>query len=328
MSNFLLLVSQRKEDLEFAQSVAATAGLSSVKVANAKDAAVVMANESPAIVFVDTTNPVFFQEFEAAVHAKLGLFSEQVNPNRIHFISREALGAVAQLIQSPLFGHFVQRTDLSPGPSGEVYGRLVQATLNDRAFSLSRLVKEGVKIQTIKIQESTQKVNAVEAVKKFLMAAKFPTRAATLIANAVDELLMNSIFDAPVDEMGKHIYSSTPRTTVLKLDGRNQVEMNLAFDGSYVAIMACDLFGSLNKQKLLTHISKMYTNDEYKLKASVAGAGIGLANVFRSGASFLFSCAAGDRTEVTVFFKRTDNFRELKDQFQFISTQFYSESTS
>jgi hypothetical protein len=99
--------------------------------------------------------------------------------------------------------------------------------------------------------------------------------------------------------------------------------MNVGFDGVYVAISAVDHFGSLDKAKLLKHISRLYSDEEYKIKTAVAGAGIGLATVFRSGGSFYFVSENRVRTEVTVFFKKTDNFREFKDQFRFISTQFY-----
>ena len=73
----------------------------------------------------------------------------------------------------------------------------------------------------------------------------------------------------------------------------------------------------------LLRFDKVYTDEEYKVRSSVAGAGIGLATVFRSGGSFFFVSEAGVKTEVTVFFRRTDNFRKFKDQFRFISTQFY-----
>ena len=51
--------------------------------------------------------------------------------------------------------------------------------------------------------------------------------------------------------------------------------------------------------------------------------GIGLATVFRSGGSFFFVSESRNRTEVTVFFRKLDSFRDFKDQFKFISTQFY-----
>jgi hypothetical protein len=83
------------------------------------------------------------------------------------------------------------------------------------------------------------------------------------------------------------------------------------------------LLRQLLEAKLLSHISKIYTEEEYKVRSSNAGAGIGLATVFRSGGSFLFVSENQVRTEVTVFFRRMDSFREFKDQFRFISTQFY-----
>ena len=145
---------------------------------------------------------------------------------------------------------------------------------------------------------------------------------ASVVANAVDELLMNAMFDACTDERGRQLYASTPRNTVLPLDGRRAVELNVGFDGPYVGIAAMDQFGSLDKEKLVEHLSKGYRNEAYKVKSSVAGAGIGLATVFRSGGSFLFACDAGQRTEVTVFFQKTDTYKEFRDQFRFICTKF------
>jgi hypothetical protein len=70
-------------------------------------------------------------------------------------------------------------------------------------------------------------------------------------------------------------------------------------------------------------MSKIYAQEEYKVKTSMAGAGVGLSTVFNAGASFFFVSESRNKTEATVFFKKTDNFREFKDQFQFVSTQFY-----
>jgi hypothetical protein len=146
---------------------------------------------------------------------------------------------------------------------------------------------------------------------------------ATIMANAVDELLMNAMFDAPVDELGRQILASTSRASVFELKDKSEVELQIGFDGTYVGLTAVDHFGSLDKNKLLSYISKIYTSDEYKVRTAVAGAGIGLASVFRSGGSFFFASESRARTEVTVFFRRAESFREFKDQFKFISTQFY-----
>lgn len=326
MSRSLLVISQRTEDQAFGAAVAVAAGLSLKSAPDAASGARMIAEEEIRVIFADTSTQALYQALETAIQETVGLFSDRINANAIHFLSSEDLESVSYLIQSPLFGHFVLRTFTDPGSSeaaGAHYGRIVRATLLERAFGLSSLMKPDTKIQTVKLVSSTQKQDAVEAVKGYLLAAKFQSRMATVVANAVDELLMNAIFDAPVDELGKQRHAGLPRSTALKLEGRDAVEMQIGFDGDVVAITAIDNYGSLDKVKLLSHIAKIYKKEEYKVRTTVAGAGIGLATVFRSGGSFFFVSEAHGRTEVTVFFKRVDNFRKFKDQFRFISTQYY-----
>lgn len=323
MSKNLLLLSTDPLDQQFANTVAQQAGLMLKVVPDAKTAAAYVANDGAATIFVDGSDEGFFSAFEAAIQETVGLFSDKINANTIHFLSGRPIEQTAYLIKSPLFGHYVQKNYGNINASGVLYGRLVKATLMERAFGLQHLVKEGTKVQNIKLVRSNQKQDAVEAVRNFLISAKFSSRIATQIANAVDELLMNSIYDAPVDELGKQLYASIPRNTPIELSGQQSVELNVAYDGGYVGLTAVDHFGSLDKARMLSFISKIYTQEEYKVRTSVAGAGIGLATVFRMGGSFLFASESRTRTEVTVFFRRTDSFKDFKDQFRFISTQFY-----
>lgn len=282
----------------------------------------ILENDIP-VIFVDASDEKLYTAFESSVQEKVGLFSDRINANAIHFLTSHGLEESQYLVQSPLFGHFLMRNYGDVKEAGQHYGRVVRSTLSDRAFGLSHLLSPKAKIQTIKLSLSSQKLEAVEAVKSYLLAAKFQNRMASIIANAVDELLMNAMFDAPCDDIGKPTLSATPRTTVLRLEGKSEIEAHVGYDGNYVAISAIDHFGSIDKAKLLSHIRKSYTSEEYKVRTSVAGAGIGLATVFRSGGSFFFVSESKVRTEVTVFFKRADSFRDFKDQFRFISTQFY-----
>lgn len=323
MSKSLLLISNHIDDKLFAAEVALATGLSLKHVTDPNEGAALINQDEIEIVLVDASSEKQYQAFENAIQNTVGLFSDKISTNGIHFLSSEDLDRSQYLIQSPLFGHFVMRNYNNPKDAGQHYGLTVKATLAQRSTGLSSLLKAGSKIQVIKLTLSSQKYKAVEAVKAYLIAAHFQSRMATVIANAVDELLMNAMFDAPVDNLGKPLYTTTHRATDLKLEGKSAVEMHVGFDGQYVGISTIDHFGSLDKVKLLSHISKFYANEEYKVRTSTAGAGIGLATVFRSGGSFFFISESRVQTEVVVFFKRTDNFREFKDQFRFIATQFY-----
>lgn len=323
MKKNLVLFSRIPDDARFAEAVAKSCDMTFVAASTIEKLTELLSQEQAAILLVDTSSEKLYRDFEKAIEETVGLFSDKLNANAIHFMSGEALENVQYLVESPLFGHFILRNYEDPVAAGEHYGRIVRATQSQRAFGLSQLLSADAKIQTVRLTETRLKQEAVEAVKTYLVAAKFQTRMATIIANAVDELLMNAMFDAPIDELGKQTLAQTSRSTHIKLEGKSLVEMEVGYDGQYAAITAIDHFGSLDKNKLLSHVSKIYTNEEYKVKTQVAGAGIGLATVFRSGGSFFFVSENRVRTEVTVFFKRTDSFREFKDQFRFLSTQFY-----
>jgi hypothetical protein len=323
VANSLLLISKVKEDLEFATEVARSSDLTLVHAKDMLDGVNIMAEQDPMAIFIDASTDAAYQPFEQGVQEKLGLYSEKTNANHIHFISSESIDALPQLTKSPLFGHIIMRKFQNPKEAGHHYARIVRATLKDKSFGLANLMKPGVKVQSVKLVNSLQKQGVVEALKNFILAAKFQPRIAVVIANAIDEVLMNAIFDAPADEIGNPKYSKTSRNSEIKLEGKAEVEVQVAFDGLYVGITAIDRYGSLDKAKLLAHVTKAYSEEDYKLKSSQAGAGLGLGTVYRTGGSFLFSSEARERTEVTIFFKRTTSFRDFREQFRFISTQFY-----
>lgn len=323
MNQSLLLISERPEDQAFASEVAKSAGLTLVVSRGAQQGVEFIAKESPIAIFVDVSSEKQFQQFEGQVQESLGLFSDKISANAIHFICSEELEKAAFLVQSPLFGHFIHRAFGDSKASGQHYGRVVAHSIAPRAFGLGGLLAPHAKIQIVRLQNSSQKSDAVEAVRIFAVAAKFQARMATVIASAVDELLMNAIFDAPIDELGRPLYKITSRSNSLKLEGPSAVELHVGFDGTYIGVSAVDLYGSLDKSTLLSHMSKLYRDEEYRVKASVASAGIGLATVSRTGASLYFASESRVRTEVTALYRKSDTFREFKDQFRFISTQFY-----
>lgn len=323
MAKTLLLISNRPDDREFATEAAVIAGLELKVVTDAKQGAQIISSDGADVIFADVTTEKEYQELETAIQDTVGLFSDKVSINHIHFISSDDLQKVKFSVQSPLFGNFIVRDYANTKDAGQSYGRFIKTSLQERAFGLESYLAPGAKLQVVKFKNTNQKQAGVEAVKNYLTAANFKSRMASVIANAVDEILMNAMFDAPIDNAGRPMYTSLSRNTALALEGKNAVEMHVGFDGNCVGVSVVDLFGSLDRGKLLAHVSKKYTDDVYKLKNIVAGAGIGLATIFSIGGSLLFVSENGVRTEAMVFFRKTDNFRVFKNQFRFLGAQFY-----
>jgi hypothetical protein len=319
----ILLISANPADLDFTQQIAQIVGMEVKHTPGAQEGAFALQEGTFRAVFVDASTEEIFKEVEAQFTDKVGLFSDKLNSNVLHFITNDTIDTAPYLAASPLFGHLLLRKFKETPGAVEQYSRVLKATLKDRAFGLDLLLKPGTRIQKFKLVDTAQKQDAVNAIRNFLLQAKFQSRIATLIANAIDEILMNAMFDAPVDALGKQIHSNVSRSASFKLEGKAEVEVSVGFDGAYVGVTAIDHFGSLEKDRLMSHVSKAYTEEEYKVKASVAGAGLGLATVYRTGGSFFFASEKGTRTEVTVFFRLAENYRQFKEQFRFFSTQFY-----
>ena len=107
----LLLISKRDDVAAFAAEVAVAAGLSLSQADTPKAGAQIIADskENSLIIFVDASTENEYQEFETAIQETVGLFSDKINANAIHFISSEDLERVEYLIKSPIFGHFLLR---------------------------------------------------------------------------------------------------------------------------------------------------------------------------------------------------------------------------
>lgn len=318
----VLLVSSEERDLEFFSAAAKAASLPFLKVASPEQACSELKSNPTALVIVDASTEALYGAFERCVDEKLGLFSESVNSNNFFFVATCEFQEAPYLVRSEIFGNFIHRsfTEIDI----PLIGRLFATAASGQAFGVEKYVGPESKIQTIKITKSGQKKSIVESLKAQLFQIGFKTRMATIIATATDELIMNAIFDAPVDEAGKHIYSQTPRSAALDLVEKNEVEMKIAFDGALLGISMLDHHGSLNKKKLLgQHLGKSYASDEYKTVQTSAGAGLGLANVYRNCGGIIFSCENSECTEVNLFYRKLESFKDFKDQFRFLSTFMY-----
>ena len=318
----IVLLSAVPEDKIFFEAAAKLANVAFIHVASADLAVAVLLKDPATIMVIDSSQMDAFKAFEKVMSEKVGLFSALLNPNNLFYVASQSFHDAPYLAQSEIFGHFIHRSYTQDNIY--VMARLFESSGAERALPLEKYLSKDVKTQTIKITKSVQKRPIVESLKNYVLKIGFKSRVAAVIATATDELIMNAVFDAPMDELGKHVHAQTPRSTALELDEKNMVELKIAFDMKTLGISVTDLHGSVDKKKLLSqHLGRSYENKEYEMKTVVAGAGLGLAHVYRNCGGMIISCEQGIRTEVNLLFKKTDSFRDFKDQFRFLSTFMY-----
>lgn len=318
----ILLLSENEIDIAFYEGVSKFIKTPLMKMSSPEEVCDQLQSDPEAAIVVDVSDEETYKKFEACLAERIGLFNAIINPNAMFFVADKELYELPYLAQSEIFGTYMPRRFKQDNEAtiGRLILSAIETTNTNRSMSIERFFSANAKIQKIKINRSALKQAIVESLKNHLVEIGFKMRAAALIASAADEIIMNAIFDAPIDEAGKYIHLQTPRSKDIMLDPKNTVEFSVAFDGRTLGISVNDQYGSLDKKKLLRHISKSYESDEFKVKTSVAGAGIGLANVYRNCAGIVFECEQGIRTQVTILYRKTDSFKDFKDQFRFVAT--------
>lgn len=319
-----LLLSSNAADATFFKAAAASASLPITACRSPDEVCSQLQRDSAAITIVDASTEKQYRIFEKTVSDKLGLYSNALNLNSVFYVVPQPIHELSYLINSPMLGHFIPRTFAAA--DAPLIGKILTAVGSERGTPIESYFRPDADSRTVPIKNSQQKSAVVEELKTIVISFGFKPRMATIIADAADELIMNAIFDAPVDEVGKHIYLNTPRSTAISLSGRSEIAIKAIFDGSLLGIATSDKWGSLNKKKMITqHIGKSYEAQDYETRAvgSGAGAGLGLARAYRNCGGMVFSCETGEKTDAMLFYRKTESFKDFKDQFRFLASFVY-----
>jgi hypothetical protein len=169
------------------------------------------------------------------------------------------------------------------------------------------------------ITRAGHKRSAVDAVQNIFVSQDVNSRLSALVAQAVDELIMNAIFDAPVLPNGMPLRRGTDRAADFELIQQEHVTLEVASTDDYVGISVGDQFGSLKKGVLMSFLGRDYHDEAYVPRKNDPGAGLGLNGIVQTGLSLIFACKPGVRTEVMIFFKKDATYKEFRGGFRFLS---------
>ena len=314
----VLLLSQQAADKAFFEEVASKAGLSFQQFAQPAALTDDLARDPSALVVVDASSQQLYSAFENCVAEKLGLYSAIVNPNYYFFVSSQPFHQVTHLHCSQIFGNFVQRNyhQRNQVTLGQVFARFA----SENAFEIEKYFSPMAKLQVTPLTKSSSKIAVVEALKDYCLRWGMNSRAACFVANAADEIIMNAIYDAPVDDLGKQKFAAVARNTPLDLEERSAVEFKIIHDEDTLGFSVSDQYGSIDRAKIVASLSKTHQKEEYKLKPNQMGAGLGLIDTYLHSGGMVFAWEPGVRTEVMVFYRKSAAFKDFREQLRFLST--------
>ena len=160
-----------------------------------------------------------------------------------------------------------------------------------------------------KIPTTAARDAAVDKVQRFISHMGVPKRVGELFGELAHEMLMNAMYDAPVDASGRPKYAQD-RKANLSLEGSEQPLLRLASDGSRLAIQVIDPFGRLQRKHVFGGLMRGLAGGE--MDQSHGGAGLGMVVCHNATVAMFFDVVAGKKTEVTGIFDLDLNLREFR----------------
>lgn len=322
MSKKVILISSLPDDATWASRVSAQIQAPLIAQPDLTLAVEEIAKNPQSTIFLEASKIETLTQYETLIQDQLGFLKGADVALRTYLLSERTLSQSRDLIQSLFFVNFIEKPKENLEKHAELYAQMLQAMEAFLEEPVQGFLQPKAHIQKLFLNHTMQKQEAVEEVRQYLIAAQVPARIANFIGNATDELLMNALFDAPVDEFGTPLYSATARTQAREIPANEQVELGIGFDGSRIVLKVTDQFGSIDRQRLLNHVSANYKETSYTIKPGQAGAGLGLATVYNTGASLVYRCEQKVQTQVILTCEVFASYKEFKSQFKFFSARF------
>ncbi len=178
-----------------------------------------------------------------------------------------------------------------------------------------------------KVHTPEERDRVVEGISLFCERLNTPSRVRDMLGELAHELLMNAMYDAPVDESGQPLHAHD-RKAHISLSEEDAPVIRCASDGRYVLVSVVDRFGRLPREKVFGGMFRGLTSGT--MDKSYGGAGLGMLYIYKSTAISVFDVHPGGRTEVLGIYDLDLNqrtFRALPRSVHFFSDQ-EAQSTS
>lgn len=165
-------------------------------------------------------------------------------------------------------------------------------------LGLEKYLGWGAAITTLNLRSSQEAHEIVNRVSECAATAGMFERDRSNLGMLIDELLMNAIWDAPVDEDGKPKYHSLSRAQPIDLLPGEVVTLRYGSDGNVFGVSVTDRFGRLEQDLAVSYIKKCFRLHDQGISEESGGSGLGLYMAYNAVSSFIINVQPGRCTEV------------------------------
>jgi hypothetical protein len=217
------------------------------------------------------------------------------------------------LVENPAISNVLGRADFDSPPRGWELMLVLRRLLRprDEGPKFAWFLDWGFTGFQERITDTAGRDRAVQKVQQFVQHLGARERVGELFGELAHELLMNAMFDAPVDEEGRLKYALDRKAT-LTLPESEQPSLRLASDGTRLAIQVTDPFGRLERGHVFDGLQRGLNGGQ--MDRSRGGAGLGMVVCHNCTVAMFFDVVRGRKTEVTGIFDLDLSQREFRTQ--------------
>jgi CRP-like cAMP-binding protein len=268
------------------------------------------------------------EEAQAAFNEKPDMIlCDESSSDFLMWANEQKFSGETVLIESPeldfnklLSLSFVQNV-ISRAPedrAGTVKSLLTTLTkiLHNNYFGIEKYLAWGTEVKTKKLTNSKDREPVREEMLSHFRSLGIRGSQLDRVQVACEEMMMNAIYDAPVDIQGVSLFNHLPRTTEIRLTANQQPELRYGCDGNLLAVSIQDPFGALPREVIIKYLQSCYNNQAGVMNTEKGGAGRGLHQILESCDWTIFNIKPGEKTEVIGLFD-IDQKREGLPQFHY-----------
>ena len=178
-----------------------------------------------------------------------------------------------------------------------------QKLLTGDIFGIEKYLPAGTPVHYARLRDFEGRGRAIDTVLDYAEQAKMRRQVRTAIGAVCEELLMNALYDAPVDADGKPMFADIDPHDRKGTRSPRPVSIRYAVTDTVFAVAVRDRFGRLAKNTILSYIEKCISSPN-QIDRKTYGAGLGLYLVANAAASYVVNVAYGIATEVVCTFDR------------------------
>ena len=216
----------------------------------------------------------------------------------VSIVPQASLAALTELLADPRCNHVLVGDEADRG-----IGVTAQKLTTGDIFGIEKYLPPGTEVNYCRLRDFQGRNAAIETILKFAEAKGVRRQIRSAIGQVCEELLMNALYDAPIDEHGNQVFAEIDPHARVDLQTPRPVSIRYAATDTQFAIAVRDRFGRLAKPTILAYINKCLHSSQ-QIDRKTYGAGLGLYLVANAAAGYVVNVAHGMATEVVCTFDR------------------------